>query len=247
MTDRNFWVSFWESKKDLIFELPADYVFGRMLAQIVKEKNIKSAVELGGFPGYYATYLKKYQQIEATLFDYFVHYDLVNRLLKKNGLKEGDIQIIESDLFTYHPEKQYDLVLSFGLIEHFTDLKDIIQNHLKFLNPGGTLFITLPNFRGVNGWVQKKFDHENYLKHNISSMDLELLETISKQLGLKVKRVAYHGRFTVWLENKAQKSAATKAIVKSIWLSGKVITKIFGFESKALSPYIILEAEKPVN
>jgi 2-polyprenyl-3-methyl-5-hydroxy-6-metoxy-1,4-benzoquinol methylase len=60
----------------------------------------------------------------------------------------------------------------FGLIEHFNDTKFIIGEHLKFLKPGGTLFITLPNFKSVNGWVQRSFDKENYDKHNINSMDL---------------------------------------------------------------------------
>ncbi|MDP9046559.1 MAG: methyltransferase type 12, partial [Bacteroidota bacterium] len=121
LTDRAFWKSFWESKKDVIFQVPADYIFGDILAKLIAEKEIKTAVELGGFPGYYAAYLKKYQRLETTLFDYYIHDGLINGLLEKNGLKSGDIRVIEADLFTYQPEKLYDLVLSFGLIEHFTD------------------------------------------------------------------------------------------------------------------------------
>ncbi|MDB5087870.1 MAG: Trans-aconitate 2-methyltransferase, partial [Mucilaginibacter sp.] len=200
--------------------------------------------ELGGFPGYYATYLKKYQKLDTTLFDYYINQDLINQLLEKNGLKPGDINIIEADLFNYQPEKIYDMVLSFGLIEHFNDTKAIIETHLQFLKPGGVLFITLPNFKSVNGWVQRKFDKENYDKHNINSMDLQLLKDSCKQLGLKEIESYYHGRFTVWLENKSEQSKVAKAIVRAIWFAGKIATRIVPVESKSLSPYIVLKAVK---
>ena len=136
------------------------------------------------------------------------------------------------------------MVLSFGLIEHFNDTQAIIETHLQFLKPGGVLFITLPNFKGVNGWVQRKFDKENYDKHNISSMDLQLLTDSCKQLGLKEIEAYYHGRFTVWLENKSERTGLTKALVKAIWVAGKVFTKIIPVESKALSPYIVVKAAR---
>lgn len=244
LTDRAFWKSFWESRKGLIFQIKPNYIFGDILAKLIREKNIKNAIELGGFPGYYATYLKKYQNLDTTLFDYYIHEGLINELLKANSLRPGDISIIEADLFNYQPEKLYDMVLSFGLIEHFNHTKAIIETHLQFLKPGGVLFITLPNFKSVNGWVQRKFDKENYDKHNINSMDLSLLKTACEQLGLKDVEVYYHGRFTVWLENKSSASPIAKAVMKTIWVAGKVITRIVPVESKALSPYIVVKAVK---
>lgn len=244
LTDRSFWKAFWESRKGLIFYIKPNYVFGDILARLISEKNIKDAIELGGFPGYYATYLKKYQKLDTTLFDYYIHQELINKLLEKNGLKPGDIHVIEADLFNYRPEKLYDMVLSFGLIEHFNDTKAIIETHLQFLKPGGVLFITLPNFKSVNGWVQRKFDKENYDKHNINSMDLELLKKSCQQLGLKEIESYYHGRFTVWLENKSEQSKMAKVIVKAIWWAGKIATRVVPVESKSLSPYIVLKAIK---
>jgi SAM-dependent methyltransferase len=245
LTDRAFWKAFWESKKDLIFQIKADYVFGDILGKLIAEKGFKNAVELGGFPGYYAIYLKKYQQLDTTLFDYYIHPAIIKDLLQKNGLKEGDINIIEADLFNYTPPEKYDLVLSFGLIEHFNDTKAILQTHLQFLKPGGVLFVTLPNFTGVNGWIQRKFDVENYNKHYINCMNPALLMQACKELGLKNIESYYHGRFTVWLENRKEKSVFARAVTKSIWWAGKLLTKsnIVSGESKQLSPYIVLKAE----
>ena len=244
LTDRAFWVNYWESKKGLAVQLPSNYLFHQQLADVIQKDNVKTAIELGGFPGYYAVFLKKYFQLDVTLLDYFVHPPVENELLEKNGLTEKDIHIIETDLFNYTPEKQYDLVLSCGLIEHFNDTADIINRHIAFVKPGGTLFITLPNFNAVNGWFQKNFDRENYDKHNIDSMDPVLLKSICEHAGLKEVKSGYFGRFSVWLENESQKSAGVRLFKKVVWLTGKVFTKIIPFESKNLSPYIILVAKK---
>lgn len=244
LTDRAFWVNYWESKKGLAVHLPSTYLFHNQLAEVIEKDKVKTAIELGGFPGYYAVFLKKYFKLDVTLLDYFVHPPVVNELLKMNDLTEKDIHIIETDLFNYEPEQQYDLVLSCGLIEHFNDTADIINRHIAFVKPGGTLFITLPNFKSVNGWFQKSFDKENYDKHNINSMDLTLLTSICEQAGLKEVKASYFGRFSVWLENESQKSSGVRLFKKLIWLSGKVFTKIIPFESKGLSPYIIVIAKK---
>lgn len=246
LTDRAFWVNYWESKKALSVIIPANYLFHRKLAEVINTYQLKSAIELGGFPGYYAVFLKKYHQLEMTLLDYFVHPPLTTELLKKNGLKETDITVIEADLFNYTSEKQYDLVLSCGLIEHFEDTEDIINRHIALLNPGGVLFITLPNFKAVNGWFQRKFDKANYDKHNINSMDPKRLGAIAKAAGLDVLQSDYFGKFSIWLENESDKPGWVRMVKKLTWTTGKVFSKIFPFESKPLSPYIILVARKPL-
>ena len=245
LTDRAFWVNYWERKNGLSVVIPQNYLFHQELGRLIQAGQVKTAIELGGFPGYYAVFLKKYFKLDVTLLDYFVHQPITNELLQANGLQESDIHIIETDLFKYTPEKTYDLVLSCGLIEHFNDTEDIIKRHIAFLKPGGTLFITLPNFKALNGWFQKEFDRENYDKHNISCMDPALLRNICEQAGLTVRQSRYFGNFSLWLEDEKQKPASVRMFKKAVWLAGKVLTKVIPFNSKQLSPYIILEAKKP--
>lgn len=244
LTDRAFWVKYWESKTGLSVVIPGDYLFHNQLEAIVNRNGVKTAIELGGFPGYYAVFLKKYLKLDVTLLDYFVHAPITKDLLRTNGLKPDAIRIIETDLFNYTTPEQYDLVLSCGLIEHFNDTTDIINRHIAFVKPGGTLFVTLPNFKAVNGWFQREFDKENYDKHNIDCMEPTFLANICRASGLEVVQARYFGRFSVWLENEKEKSLGVRALKKSIWLAGKLFTKVFAFDSKQLSPYIIIEAKK---
>lgn len=245
LTDRAFWETYWKSKKDIIVNIPPDYLFGKQLKNLIEAHPIKTTIELGGFPGYYTVFLKKYFNLKSTLLDFFVYAPITHALLQKNGLRDSDVSIIETDLFEYESTRKYDMVISCGLIEHFEDTKDIIERHVKLLNSQGVLFITLPNFRSVNGWFQKKFDPENYNKHNIHSMDTRLLSDICKQLDLQDIKVYYHGKFSVWLESERKHAGWVYAFKKIAWFTGKILTKVIPLEHKRLAPYIVIEAVKP--
>jgi SAM-dependent methyltransferase len=244
LTDRAFWVNYWERKHGLSVRIPAGYLFHEELGRIVKTQGVRTAIELGGFPGYYAVFLKKYLKLDVTLLDYFIHQPITDDLLETNGLNGKDIHVLETDLFNYTPAQQYDLVLSCGLIEHFNDTADIIRRHIAFVKPGGTLFITLPNFKALNGWLQETFDAENYEKHNISCMDPDFLAGICKGEGMEVIQSRHYGNFSLWLEDEQKKPFSVRLLKKTLWFAGKVFTKLVPFNSRQLSPYIILEARK---
>ncbi|MFD1145237.1 class I SAM-dependent methyltransferase [Larkinella insperata] len=244
LTDRTFWLNYWESKEGLIFKVPNKYPFLPLIRQLVATHPTRSALELGGFPGYYSVWMKKHLNTDTTLLDYVVHPKILHDLERANGLPEGSVGVIETDLFQYTPRQGFDLVMSNGLIEHFDDTENIIEKHVESLTPGGTLLITLPNFRGLNGWFQKTFDPENYAKHNIQSMDLDRLRKAGERLGLKNIQVYYDGRFMLWLEREHEKPLLGRILRKVLWLPLKVFFKLVPVETKAFSPYIVLTATK---
>lgn len=244
LTDRTFWLKYWENKEDLNINIPENYILSANLKEIQKSHPFKNAIELGGFPGYYSIYLKKWLNVDATLLDYVIHPTIIDDVFKKNNLTKKDISLIEADIFNFKPNELYDLVMSVGVIEHFDDTNKIIKQHLKFMSEKGVLFINIPNFRGFNGWLQKTFDPENYSKHNINCMDLDFLKKICQDLGLKGITVEYYGGFMMWLENLETKSIFFKAAFKSTWFILKVISKLIPVESKAFSPYINITAYK---
>ena len=49
----------------------------------------------------------------------------------------------------------FDVVVSFGVLEHFKDTTACIATFSKFLKPGGLLITNIPNLSGLNGLIQK--------------------------------------------------------------------------------------------
>jgi len=57
----------------------------------------------------------------------------------------GDsIEYYVEDVFKFKSKEKYDVVCSFGLIEHFYDKEDIMNVHKKFVKPGGIIMILVP-------------------------------------------------------------------------------------------------------
>lgn len=57
----------------------------------------------------------------------------------KIRLKQSGIQaeLMLGDVFTFDPPHKSSLVVSFGLIEHFSDPVEVLRCHAKFAIPGG--------------------------------------------------------------------------------------------------------------
>lgn len=244
LTTRQFWLDYWESKEELVFEVPDNYPFVGLLEKLVKQNGSKNLLEIGGFPGYFSVWAKRHLQLDSTLLDFVVHTKILNELEVANELKIGSIGVIEADLFNYQSQKKYDFVVSNGLIEHFLDTKNIIKKHVEQLHSGGILLITLPNFKSLNGWFQKNFDKENYDKHNVNCMDLDFLNSICQDLGLSNIQTRYDGKFMLWFERENKKPFLARLLKKVIWLPIKIFFKIIPIDTKAFSPYIIVTAKK---
>jgi len=245
LTEQEFWRNYWLRHPVLYQPISRNYIFGDVFQKIYRLAPFRSALELGGFPGFYALYLKKYLQIEqVALLDYFIDHPLMEDLWKRNGLSIKEVEVVHADLFDFTPLKRYDLVFSVGLVEHFSDTLNILEQHTKFLAAGGCLMIAIPNFRGLNGWIQKTFDRENYNRHYIPCMSKTHLQTAAEALGLQVLHCDYYKVFSVWLEKDPPKPWYVRAMVKALWLSGKVLSKLIPVKSKYFSPYIVLIARK---
>jgi len=234
LTDRNFWKAYWMNYE--YERIPSKVPFHSFLPKL---QNKHSFIEIGGFPGVFSAYFYIKGCKEVSLLDFYIDTDIVRGFEKANNIPENTIQCIESDFFTFKTEKKYDIVFSYGFIEHFHDTKDVIRRHSELLAVEGRLLIVIPNFRGLNGFVQFVFDRKNYHAHNLNSMNLNLLKKIANDLGLSGISVEYSRKPMLWLEPKA----STLLIRKLIKIFSYAI-KLFPVKCKLLSPYIIIYAEK---
>ena len=62
-------------------------------------------------------------------------------------------------------KERFDVVISFGLIEHFSDTNEIVTALAGLLKSGGVIFTNIPNMRGTTGFFQKLLNREIYDIH----------------------------------------------------------------------------------
>jgi SAM-dependent methyltransferase len=234
LTDRNYWKEYWKNYE--YEKVPAKVPFKKFVPQL---KGADSFIEIGGFPGVYAAYFYKQGCKDVSLLDFYIDRDMVDYFETMNEIPQNTITCIESDFFRYETDKRYDLVFSYGFIEHFDDTKDVIQRHFNLVATGGKMLILLPNFRGLNGLVQYVFDRKTLRAHNLNSMKISVLRTILSELDVKNSSVEYTSKPMIWLEPKAG-NAVLRKIIKFF----SYALKIFPFKCRLLSPYIIVYGEK---
>jgi len=196
LTDVDFWESCW-NQFNLPCELDWNSSFDRCLGVAIKE-NLPSAsgkvLEVGCAPGKWLAFMAREFDLRPSGVEYS---ESGIRLTRENfrllGIKPDEI--IAGDFFKVNPSPQFDVVMSFGFIEHFHDVDAVISLHLKWLKPGGKLILGLPNFRGIYFPIQYVLDKKILAKHNLGIMNLEYFRVVAKRFSLTPVFLEYIGSF----------------------------------------------------
>lgn len=234
ITDQAHWEEYWGNFQ--YDKIPDKVVFKKFMSQLISGK---SFIEIGGFPGQISAYFYNHGIQDVTLLDFHLNNDTVRNFERINSLPLNSIKCIHTDFFNFKSERKYDVVFSSGFIEHFEDTFDVISRHVDLLSENGQLLILIPNFLGLNGTIQRRFDRQNLDAHNLKSMEIPYLEYIMDRFNLSDLTVEYIGKPMLWLEPKPENKNKRKWIKMLSY-----IVKLFPFKSKFLSPFIAIYARK---
>jgi SAM-dependent methyltransferase len=226
--------SYWDNSYSVYrYEIANDSVTKWLNKHLSPEKG--SAFEPGCYPGRYLAYLGKLGWTVSGM-------DLTPRMdddfkdwLSKNEIRFDKIK--KEDVLEYMrtSNEKYDLVCSFGFIEHFENFSEIIALHDKILRPGGQLIITTPHFRGaIQKFLHTWLDKQNLERHYLPSMNPVLWQKQLESLGYTVKWHGYFGNFDFWAD-KQKRNLLNKVSLKAI----NILIPLFRWlpNSKLYSPY----------
>jgi SAM-dependent methyltransferase len=77
------------------------------------------------------------------------------RALEAVGAATDGIELGRIEEWTPRHADEFDAVISFGLVEHFDDLDEIVRQHFACTRPGGRVCIAAPNLSSVNlAWAR---------------------------------------------------------------------------------------------
>jgi SAM-dependent methyltransferase len=192
--------------------------FTRLMRRFVRPE--MRVLEIGFAPGKYLSWLAKRLGARVSGVDYSQSgVDTARRLFTAVGV-EGDLRC--EDLFrtTFEPGT-FDFVYSMGVIEHFDDPRDILQRHVSLARPGGGIaLVTIPNYGGVYGRLQRSFDPENLAIHNTGIMSVEALRRLGQSDPRVRAEVFPFGRVMPDLVSWSRRVRPRAALALSLALNG---------------------------
>ncbi len=151
----------------------------------------KKLLEVGCARSFFLPYLAKEYGFEVSGLD----YSPLGCELEREILQELQVsgEIFCANLFSPPQELpgKFDVVMSFGVVEHFTDTADVLGAIARFLKPGGLMLTSIPNLAGIIGAAQKRLSASVYDKH--VPLNREALRKAHEDCGLQVLDSTYYG------------------------------------------------------
>ncbi|MFH0702326.1 MAG: methyltransferase domain-containing protein [bacterium] len=219
----------------------------RIEENMERRLSLPQALEIGCFPGRYLTVLGELgYELNGIDLTPGIERNFVD-WLKSRKYKTGEFSKISlSEYRNKNSGIKYDLVCSFGFIEHFIDWKDVLLKHADFVKDEGYLIISAPNFRGIlQRILHFCLDNKNYKRHYIPSMNPFLWKKIVQDLDFNFDIIycGYFGAFEFWVDKQEINSFQKIISIIIIKFLMPILKKLPG-NNEIYSPYCGLIAKK---
>jgi len=251
LADRQHWIERWSDSPagTLVFD-PFSRNF-RDLHRFFK-KNLPHRkglrfLELGCYPGRYPWYFDKFFGYRVSGMEYIESCcEQTRKLLDSCGVRG---EIIHADIFDFQPgagHPLWDVVASFGLIEHYKDLRAVVARHVDFLKAGGYLLLVVPNHQGIYGKILRKVSPELHRIHRILSRE-EIVQAVEADSRTEILEAGYYGLpglgHTGIRERLKQANPYLRFLGRIIIFTIENLGRLLP-RSPALSPFIAVVARK---
>lgn len=184
-SDVEYWNEFWQrasgNTADSYYRRRLDRAFRQALQPLSTQGKLLMEVGVGGSE--YLPYFHQRFGFQVTGIDYSeVGCESARELLGRTGTP-GVIQ--QADMFSPPAELLgcADVVVSVGLVEHFTETAQAVGACAAFAHPGGLVLTVIPNMSGLYGKLFKVFNRKAYDTH--VPLDLDQLMKAHRDAGLE--------------------------------------------------------------
>jgi 2-polyprenyl-3-methyl-5-hydroxy-6-metoxy-1,4-benzoquinol methylase len=262
-TTRDYWDNIWESDSEAkAFDPNAPDIhqwvnqqFHAYFSNLFKhmDTNDKTLLEVGCGGSIWLPYFAKQYGFKIAGLDYSEQGCILAEKILQNEDVSG--KIIWADLFQ-PPSNMiaaFDVVISFGLVEHFEDTHACLKAINQFLAPGGLLISFVPNMVGFTGLLQKVLNKQVYGLHVV--LNSESLKSGHREAGLSIDESGYFLSFNpsminiVGHDKKSRVPRSKKLIFYLLYQFSKIIwvfeRQFFSLPAtRIFSPYIFCIATK---
>jgi 2-polyprenyl-3-methyl-5-hydroxy-6-metoxy-1,4-benzoquinol methylase len=176
-------------------------------------------------------------------------YSPIGVRLARRNLVGINSDVREADLFEPPSDwtNAFQVVASFGVVEHFDDTTSVIRSCARYLADGGTMLTLIPNMRGLPGFLQRRVDHQTYDRH--LPLSATQLANAHHRAGLHVIRSEPVASFHGSVVNELNAGPLGHLAYRALWKTSRVL---WAFEDRAFalppsrfaSPWIVCVAKR---
>jgi SAM-dependent methyltransferase len=215
----------------------------------------KTVLEVGSAPG---TMLVQFAQTTGCI-PFGVEYTESGAESNRQTFVENDLdpnKVIRADFFweTFQDEYRdtFDLVYSVGFIEHFSNPRSVVSQHIDLVAPGGHLIVIIPHLKGVNYALTKFFAPGLVEIHNLDMMTPETFRECFDDPRIKALECRLYGTFNFDLFDDGRPETSWRQRVHTLCqysqpLLNLAFRRLFSdraVESRWTSPYLIFIGKK---
>ncbi len=227
-------------EKFLALHVKLDMLFKKFLP-----KGNKKILELGCGKAKQLIYFAKEFGYEIFGIDYSEKGVAIAKANLETSNVKGTI-LCENMFQTSLENESFDIVYSQGLVEHFDDWEEAVNVHWRLLKKGGTMIITVPNFRsGFYLWLCGLTKMKDFIlaTHNLDVMDKKALEKSFSDKNAEILVLDYFGviDFTISLGVIESRFITTLMLLVS-QVAGYL--SFFMRGSRHFSPWLVVVAKK---
>lgn len=166
LAKKEIWDRLWSNYT--INKIGKDYFLMDLLREYLPVNSQYECLEIGCIPGSFLIALHKNFQYKIYGIDYSDQLWATEQNFKFNEIHS--FKLFKEDVLTFDKHK-FDIVCSFGFIEHFDDVSPYIDKMCQLVRENGYLIIGLPNFKIVSRIVSSIRK-----THNTKIMDIDVFE-----------------------------------------------------------------------
>jgi len=241
---------YWQAQWSRLPSVPVFAFFDEVAKHLPRQEGA-TFFEVGYAPGGILAQFCSSLGYEAHGIDYAADPPGIRSFLEARGVRVG--QLYKGDFLTWPPPRRYDVVASFGFVEHFDDPAAVVDRQFGLVRGEGHVVVTMPNYARGQWLLHRLFDPAMLEGHNLRCMSRAFLVQAAIRNQATLLFADYvGGHFAFWDSGNSRRGWVAERLLWRIVRALKLVAALLPRGTNPLfSPYLVAvyraRAEQPAE